>query len=219
MRSRGPARRLSVLPDGTLKMPLPARTRPPDTEVRPPITRRAPGAEPGRPGDDAVFLSPAYLASLQKRRQSAQRSDLRRPGRGDRLPLRLPTTRAEVNGRDMPEGAVAVVDARPDGPARHLRYGVVDGCPCPFPLVACHRPCLRCQRRQTTKAAISTMIAMIASDHRRRRTFTAAPLIRTGTHASGQPQRRRGSAAGPAPVPQRSAPGQAASASPPRLRR
>jgi hypothetical protein len=35
----------------------------------------------------------------------------------------------------VPEGTVAVIDARPDGPGRHLRYGVVDGCPCPFPLV------------------------------------------------------------------------------------
>jgi hypothetical protein len=99
----------------------------------------------------------------------------------------MPTTRAEVDGGDVPEVAVAVVDARPDGPARHLRYGVVDGCPCPFPLVVCHRPRLLCQRRQTTKAAISTMIAMIASNHRSRRTFTSAPLIRTGTYASCQP--------------------------------
>jgi len=100
---------------------------------------RAPGAEPGRPEDDAVRLSPAYLASLQKRRQSPQSTDLRRPGRSDHFPLRQPTTRAEVDGGDVPERAVAVVDARSDGPARHLRYGIVDGCPCSFPLVLVHR--------------------------------------------------------------------------------
>jgi len=219
VRSRGPARRLSVLPDGTLKMPLPARTRPPDTEVRPPITRRAPGAEPGQPRDDAVFLSPAYLASLQKRRQSAQRADLRRSGRRDGFPLRLPTTRAEVNGGDMPEGVVAVVDAWPNDPARHLRQSVVDGRPCVLPHFVCHRPRLRSRARQTTNAAISMVNAMVASDHRRRRRFTSAPLIRTGTDASCQPQRRRGSAAARVPTPQESGHDPDATGSPTRPRR
>ena len=75
----------------------------------------------------------------------------------------------------MPEVAVAVVYARPDGPARHLRYRIVGGCPCSFAYVFCHRPRLCCQRRQPTNTVTSTMIAMIASDHRRRRRFIAHP--------------------------------------------
>src|SRR5665811_549375 len=57
----------------------------------------------GRPDVEALRLSRGNLASLQKRRQSAQRADLRRPDRRDRLPLRLPTTRPEVDGGDVPE--------------------------------------------------------------------------------------------------------------------
>jgi hypothetical protein len=137
--------------------------------------------------DDAGPLSPACLPSLQQRGQSLQRADLRRSGRRDRLALRLPTTRAKVNSGDMPEGVVAVIDARPDGPARHPHHGVVDRCPCAFPLVVCHRPRLRSQRRQATNAAISTVTATSASDQRRRRQFTAAPLVMTEAYPSRQP--------------------------------
>ena len=53
-----------------------------------------------------------------------------RPGRCDRLALRLPTTRAEVHGGDVPAFALAaVVDARADDPARHSGDRVVDGGP------------------------------------------------------------------------------------------
>jgi len=72
---------------------------------------------------------------FEERRQSLQSRNFRRPGRRDRVALRLPTTRAEVNGGDVPEGTVAVVGARSDSPARHLRDGVVDGRPGALPFV------------------------------------------------------------------------------------
>ena len=131
----------------------------------------------GRVQDDAGLLSPAYLTGLYQRHQRLQSRDLRRPGCRDRCPLRRPTTRAEVNSGDVPERPIAVVDARPDGPARHLRDGVVDGCPDALPLVVCHRPRLRSRTRQTTNAAISTVTAMIARDQRTRRQFIAAALL------------------------------------------
>ncbi len=59
----------------------------------------------------------------------------------------------------MPERAVAVVDARSDGPARHLCDGLVYGRPCTLAYVLCHRPRLRYPSHQTTNAPISTMIA------------------------------------------------------------
>jgi hypothetical protein len=58
-----------------------------------------------------------------------QGSDLRLPGPRDRLPLRVPAPRTEVDGSDAPEGHLAVIGARSDSPARHLRQGVVDGPP------------------------------------------------------------------------------------------
>ena len=60
------------------------------------------------------------------------------PNRRDRLPLRVPTTRAKIDGAEVPEGIVAVVDARPDGPTRHLRQGVVDCPPRPLPILVSH---------------------------------------------------------------------------------
>ncbi len=97
---------------------------------------RTPGALAQRPTQARL----PSLAGLQARNQRLQSRDLRRPGRRDRLPLRLPTTWAEVNSGDVPEDGLTVVGAWPDGPTRHLRHGVVDGCPCAFPLVLLHCP-------------------------------------------------------------------------------
>jgi hypothetical protein len=147
----------------------------------------APGAEPEAEASLVADRWSALYASLYQRRQRLQRGDLRRPGRRDGFPLRLPTTRPEVDGGDVPEGPIAVVDAGADGPARHLRYGVVDGRPCAFPLYVCHLPRPRSQRRQTTKAATSTVTAMTASDQRRRRRFSAEPLLMTEPYDPRKP--------------------------------
>jgi len=77
-------------------------------------------------GDD--FYRP-LAAGLEERHQGAERLDLGRPGRRDRLPHRVAATRTEVDDCDVPEGAVAMVRARSDRPTRHPRQAVVDSPP------------------------------------------------------------------------------------------
>ena len=81
---------------------------------------RTPGARPfrgersaqcgagGRGEGSGAGLSPAYLTSLQERGQGLQGGDLGRPCRRDRLPDRLPSTRAEVDGGDVPRRGFTV---------------------------------------------------------------------------------------------------------------
>ena len=125
-----------------------------------PVRTRGPSEGSG------VGLSPTYLAIHQERRQGAEGFDLSRLGGGDRFPLRLPSTRAEVDGGDVPALVVTMVRRRPDSPSRHPRDGVVESSPGTLPLVVGHRPRLRRMTRQATNAATSTVTAMIASDQR-----------------------------------------------------
>jgi len=81
------------------------------------------------------LLSPAYLTGLEELHEGAQRLNLGRAGPGDRFPLRVAATGAEIDDGDVPERHLAVVGAGSNGPARHLRDGVVDGPPSVLALV------------------------------------------------------------------------------------